>query len=313
MAESLLVISPVHNEAAHLAEVARAVAAQTRPPDLWVVVDDASTDGTFELAAALAVDIPFMRVIRVGPQVRPAPAKDRLAMAAAPRTFNAGLRSAPVDGFTHIAKLDGDIELPPRYFEVLLEQFAIDAELGLAGGVLVERAGDGWKRLRIPAHHVHGALKCYSAECFRSIGGVQERLGWDTIDGTYARMRGFRTQSFPDLVAVHHRPWASADGLLRGRARHGRCAYISHYSLPWVMLRSLKVARSRPVGLSGAAFLYGYVEAIARSVPRVEDPAFRTFTRRELRGRMLGTARIRAARRSGRPPARTASAADAGS
>ena len=47
---------------------------------------------------------------------------------------------------------------------------------------------------------------CYTRACFEAIGGVQERLGWDTIDETYARMRGFKTRSFTDLVAVHHRP-----------------------------------------------------------------------------------------------------------
>ena len=113
-------------------------------------------------------------------------------------------------------------------------------------------------------HHVPGTLKCYSLECFQAIGGIQERLGWDTIDETYARMRGYRTQAFQDLVAHHHRPWGSADGTLRGRARHGRCAYIVQFPLPWVTLRAFKVARTRPRGLSGVAFLYGYLRAAAR-------------------------------------------------
>ncbi len=119
---------------------------------------------------------------------------------------------------------------------------------------------------------------------------MQERLGWDTIDETYARMRGYRTRAFTDLVARHHRPWGSADGTLRGRARHGQCAYIVHFSLPWVTLRAFKVARARPRGLSGLAFLYGYLRSAVRRIPRVEDPAFRRFVRGELRARMLGAA-----------------------
>ena len=76
---------------------------------------------------------------------------------------------------------------------------------------------------------MHGAVKCYTRACFEAIGGVQQRLGWDTIDETYARLRGYRTRNFKDIVAVHHRPHASADGTLRGRARHGECAYIAHF------------------------------------------------------------------------------------
>ena len=100
-------------------------------------------------------------------------------------------------------------------------------------------------------------------------------------------MRGYRTESFPDLVGVHHRPFASADGILRGRARHGECAYVAHYGLVWVGLRAVKVRmHHRPVALSGAAFLYGYGRAAIRRAPRVADPEFRRFTRSELRGRM---------------------------
>src|SRR5262249_43966550 len=95
------------------------------------------------------------------------------------------------------------------------------------------------------------------------------------------------TESFTDLVSIHHRPLATADGVLRGRARHGECAYISHYPPDWVTLRALKVALSRPRGISGAAFLYGYVRAAARRTERVDDDAYRRFARHELRERMV--------------------------
>jgi hypothetical protein len=193
-----------------------------------------------------------------------------------------------MDRFTHISKLDGDMELPPNYFESLLEEFARDPRLGIAGGICKELIGGRWRYSRIPPeHHVHGALKCYSLECFEAIGGVEERLGWDAIDQTYARMLGFRTRSFSDLVATHHRPSASADGTLRGRARHGEVAYVVQLTPLWVTLRAFKVGRTRPVGLSGAAFLYGYLRAAVQGRERVEDPEFRSFVRHELRGRML--------------------------
>lgn len=287
-AQRLLVISPVRNEVAHLERVVAAMAAQSRPPDEWVVIDDGSDDGTGELLASLSPSVPFMRVVRAE-QDRGLKGADRLALAAAPRAFNLGLGHGRED-FTHVAKLDGDVELPPNYYEELLSRFAEDQQLGIACGDLIEPVGSDWERLAIPPHHVHGALKLYSRECLTAIGGVQERLGWDTIDETYARMRDFRTRSFPDLVARHHRPVATASGALRGRARHGRCAWIAHFGLGWIALRSVKVGlRMRPRGISGLAFLYGYLQAAARRVPRVEDREFRRFVRRELRGRMRAT------------------------
>lgn len=292
MNHRLLLISPVRNEAAHFELIAEAVAGQTLPPSQWVVVDDRSTDGTLELLQALARRIEFMRVVdaqELAGTNASGRVKDRLATAAAPRTFNLGLHGVAWESFTHIAKLDGDTELPPDYFERLLGEFERDPQLGLAGGVYADPdpSGEGWRVVPIPtAHHVPGTLKCYSLACFQAIGGLRECLGWDTIDETYARMRGFRTRAFPELVAHHHRPVGSADGTLRGRARHGQCAYIAQFPLGWIALRSFKVARTPPRGLSGLAFLYGYLRSAALRVPRVEDREFRRFVRRELRGRL---------------------------
>jgi poly-beta-1,6-N-acetyl-D-glucosamine synthase len=284
----LLLITPARNEADHIVRTARAVAAQTRPPDLWLIVDDGSDDATPDLLRALAAEIPCLRVLTT-PRDHTQAGPDRLALAAEARAFNWALGHVDPSAYAHISKLDGDIELPPDYFERLLARFHEEPQLGIAGGTLLEPSGGGWRTERVPDYHVRGALKLYSRACFEAIGGIDERLGWDTIDETYARMRGFTTRSFSDVIARHHRPVATADGTLRGRARHGQCAYILHYGLPWVTLRSVKVATKWPAGLSGAAFLYGYLRSAARREPRVDDPAFRRLVRRELRGRLRPT------------------------
>lgn len=283
----LVLITPARDEAAHLAGTIRAVAAQTRKPDLWLVIDDGSTDGTAELLESLAVEVPFMRVLRARQQEGD-PDADRLTLAAEARAFNAALATVDLREFTHVGKLDADVELPPRYFEDLLARFEAEPELGIAGGVLLEHSGADWGPTRIPAYHVRGALKLYSRECFEAIGGIEERLGWDTIDETYARMRGYTTRSVPEITARHHRPVATRGGALRGRARHGQCAYILRYGAWWVTLRSFKVALQRPYGLSGIAFLYGYFRALLKAQPKVEDERFKRFVRGELRMRIFG-------------------------
>jgi hypothetical protein len=288
-AERLLIVSPVHDEAAHLDRTARAVAAQTRQPDAWVVVDDGSADETAEIARRWAQELPYLTVIDAPAAPEGA---DGLALARDARAFNLGLEAAGWREYTHVGKLDGDVELPPEWFATLLAELREDPWLGLVGGRLEEPGPAGWRVIAIPDHHVHGAVKLFTTECLEAIGGIPERLAWDTIDETYARMRGYETRSLRDLTARHHRPWGSADGRLRGRARHGECAWILHYGALWTAMRSLKVARVQPAGLSGAAFAYGYARAALTRTPRVEDRDFRRFVRQELRARMIGRAPV---------------------
>ena len=134
------------------------------------------------------------------------PGADNLALARHARAFNLGLEHAGWRDYEFAGKLDGDVELPPDWYETLLDRFASDQRLGLIAGRLAEPTPSGWQRIPIPAIHVHGAVKLYRRSCLEAIGGIQERLGWDTIDETYARMRGFEVHSYVDLVARHHRP-----------------------------------------------------------------------------------------------------------
>jgi biofilm PGA synthesis N-glycosyltransferase PgaC len=293
----VLIVSPVRNEAEHIAVVARSVAAQSRPPDLWLVVDDGSDDATPELLRELAEEIAFMRVMAT-PQRYTEDSGDRLQVAAEARAFNHALGTVDVGDFDYVGKLDGDIELPEAYFERLLAEFDQDPELGIGGGTLVERVGSEWKTMKTAPHHVRGALKLYSGPCFAAIGGIQELLGWDGIDQTYARMRGYKTRSFDHIVARHLRPCGSADGVLRGRVRHGEVYYVLGFSAPWIAMKSLKYAAMRPPVISGLAFVYGYARAAARSVRRVEDMEYRRFVRRDERDRVL---RLVGRRRPSRP------------
>ena len=108
----ILIISPMRNEAAHVARVARALAAQTHQPAEWIVVDDASTDDTARDCASSQASIPFLQA---STPASPTPNPSSTGWPSPRRRVRSttACARASVRDWTHVMKLDGDIELPP--------------------------------------------------------------------------------------------------------------------------------------------------------------------------------------------------------
>ena len=298
MTPKLLVITPARDEAANLPRVIDAMAGQNRPPDRWIVVDDGSTDGTAELLEARARDVAFLRVVRA-PAFAPA-ARDRLAVAAEARAFNWALGAAAADErWDLVGKLDADMVLAPEHYARLLEAFAGDPRLGIAGCYFAQAERDGVVRLQgMPEYHVNGALKTYRADCLAAIGGMPERLGWDTLDEIQARRLGWTTRSLRDVQALHLRPSGSAGGVLRGRARHGECAWLVNYPPSVVLAATVRLLAADPPVLSGLAYAAGWTRAAVRRRGRVDDGELLAFARAEQRRRVRAAIRTAIAARS---------------
>ena len=173
--ERLCVISPMHNEAENIERLVAGMAAQQRRPDLWIIVDDQSTDDTLARVRAATRDLEFAAVLEF--QRPPIAATDRLAHALEASSFNFGLGAAGgADAYEHIAKLDADVVLPPEYYAECLSYLQEHPEVGLICGQLLETIAGSPRILAIARRHVHGALKLYRRECFEVVGGI--RSSW---------------------------------------------------------------------------------------------------------------------------------------
>jgi glycosyltransferase involved in cell wall biosynthesis len=272
-----LVISPVRNEAEYLQRTIDTVAAQTVRPTVWLIVDDGSTDATAEIAARAAAQHNWIRLYR-----RPDRGVRKVGGGVV-EAFDDGLSQYSLDDFDYVCKLDGDLELPPRYFELLYEKFETDPRLGTASGKCWLVTPHGQKPERTGDDFSLGAAKLYRRECFQQIGGFVREVMWDGIDCHRCRMLGWRAGSFHDegLRIRHLRQMGSSlRSIYHGRIRWGRGQYFMGTHPLYALAIASYRAFQRPWVIGGLLILAGYLGGYLRRPPRYEDPGFRRFLRR---------------------------------
>jgi poly-beta-1,6-N-acetyl-D-glucosamine synthase len=286
IASRYVIVSPVKDEAPHIALTLRSVVEQQVQPLRWVIVDDGSADGTAEIVERWALEHPFITLLRSGPgSVRNTGRAEVLA-------FNRGFDTLVGADFDFVVKLDGDLSFGSDYFEKLLERFDRDPALGIASGVYLEEGGDGeWRVVGMPSYHAFGASKVVRRRCFEEIGGFAVTPGWDTADEIRAWGRGWTTGHFRDLEVKHHKPEGSAMGFLRTSRMHGEIHYVTGGDPLFLLFKIMHRARLQPVILGALAVLFGYVSAVARQRPVLVSKREARNYRRLLRRRLWSAVR----------------------
>lgn len=277
---SYAVITPVKDEARHFERTAEALLAQTHRPLQWVVVDDGSTDRTFDIASGYAVKHDWITVIRSrasGRRERGAPIV---------RAFNQGLASLKTRS-DFVVKLDGDLFFPSHYFAWVAATFNVDPRAGVVGGIVFINQGDEWVNERMNRRTVHGAIKSYRYDCLDDIGGLHESMGWDGIDEFGARARGWNVHVLSELDVLHYKTRGSAQPWLRARWEEGRGAHYMGYRASAVILRvGYRMLVEHPPIVGGIVLGLGFCWYSLIRAPQAE-PIARQQLRAEQRGILL--------------------------
>lgn len=273
-----LVVTPCRDEEETIETTIQSMAAQTVRPACWIIVDDGSTDNTSLIIAKAQQEYSFIKVIqredrgerKVGPGVIEA--------------FYAGYDSVDVSDFAFVCKMDADLELPPRYFERLMEEMDKDERLGGVSGKMFLRDDAGvLHHERRGDDHAAGPTKFYRRTCFEEIGGFVRMVGWDGIDGHMCRLNGWIARSIMDdeLKVEHLRQMGSSEnGVLHGRIRGGQGKWRLGSS-PWYLLATAGYrAFDKPYIIGACAMVYGYFNAMFTGVERYDNPAYLKHLRR---------------------------------
>ncbi len=277
MSRRYLLISPCRDEVAYIQTTINSVVNQSLPPAKWVIVDDGSTDGTREIVLAAARLHSFIQVVQ---------RSDRGKRSVGPgviEAFYTGYDTIEPSDYDYICKLDVDLDIPPTYFETLVERMGEHPRIGTCSGkpyflgrsgeLVSERCGD---------ENSVGMTKLYRTECFREIGGFVRQVMWDGIDGHRCRMLGWIACSWddPSLRFIHLRPMGSSQkNIFTGRTRHGAGQYFMGTDLPYMTASAIYRMMVPPYAVGGGMMLYGYLKSMLARQERYGDSAFRQFLR----------------------------------
>ena len=276
-----VLISPCREEVDYIQTTIDSIVNQSLLPAKWVIVDDGSTDGTQDVIAAAAAAHDFIEVVE---------RSDRGKRSVGPgviEAFYAGYDAINPDEYDYLCKLDDDLNIPPTYFETLLDRMEANPRIGTCSGkpyfpgkdgeLVSERCGD---------ENSVGMIKLYRTTCFQAIGGFVRAVMWDGIDGHRCRMLGWIACSWdePELRFIHLRPMGSSQkSIFTGRARHGSGQYFMGTGLSYMLASAAYRMLVPPYVIGGGMMLYGYLEAMAKRRSRYGDDhhdlAFRQFLR----------------------------------
>lgn len=272
-----VLISPCRNEADYMRQTLDSVIAQSVQPSKWVIVDDGSTDDTPSILAEYASRYPWIRVVTrsdrgrrsVGPGVIDA--------------FYAGYETINPDEYDYLCKLDLDLRLPQRYFEVLIHRMEANPRIATCSGKAYIEENGNLVSERHGDETSIGASKFYRMDRFIALGGFIRQVMWDGIDCHRCRMRGWIACSWdddPQLRFVHLRPMGSSQqSIFVGRMRHGYGQYFMGSGFLWMLATAAYRVTERPYVIGGLVILWGWLKSWLQRLPRYEEPGFRKFLR----------------------------------
>jgi biofilm PGA synthesis N-glycosyltransferase PgaC len=267
MPSRYVIVTPAYNEVRYIGMTIESVLAQTVKPVKWVIVDDGSTDDTPSIIQQYAAQYPWIEYLRR----EKVPGQHYFASNVF--AIQEGIDLLVDLSYEYLAILDSDISLPSDYYEIILSRLTKDERLGIASGVYVDRLPRGFRKVLNDRRSTPKAITVFRKSCFEQIGGfVPMKFGGeDTVACFLARMKGWKTWSFPDITAIHNKPIGTghASNKVHIRFRHGVGDYYMATHPLFELVKSIRrCCREKPYVVGGIVRLIGFFYASLFHEPR---------------------------------------------
>jgi glycosyltransferase involved in cell wall biosynthesis len=281
-----VIITPAYNEEKHIGQTIDSVLSQQILPKVWVIVDDGSTDGTADVIKRKAEQHTWIRYV-----FRPK-TDGQTYFASSVYAILAGLEEISVIPFDYIAILDADISLFDSYYETIFQLFSQDPKLGIASGNSADRVGERIKKHLYDRRSCGKAIMVFRRQCYDDIGGLMPMKygGEDTCACFMARMKGWKTWAFHELLVMHNKPLGTgaSRNLLKIRFRQGISEYFLATHPLFLIAKSLRrCIKESPILIGGLARMAGFVYAHFMGEERQISDELIKYIRSEQRNRVI--------------------------
>ncbi len=229
------VVVAFKDEIGYIEKMLETLINQSLAPQEVILVNDSSSDGSEKAVQQIIKDHKNFRVINNISIDSYEPGKKIV------KSFLLGYESLKKE-YDFIVKLDADILLPLNYFKKISNAFKKE-NIGIVGGYLYQKNKNGKWFLEhtMDKNHVRGAIKAYSKDCYKSIGGLKPTMGWDSVDELLAFYNGFKVKTLPNLKVKHLRIPNKRFSNNKKAILQGKAFYRMRYGFFISILASLKI------------------------------------------------------------------------
>ena len=284
----LFVITPARDEEMTLPLLAKALHNQTMPVNLWMVLENGSSDRTKSLLQEdLSRPSGAIQTVLSPPEADLSlPAEEAAHYVLGTkyaRIIKAGIaivqETIPdLQDNDFVAILDADTLPAHNYFAEILHAFHEDNRLGLASGTTVDC------KTGLPTPHnpnwPRGACRVWRWRALRQScierGGYPVGPSADSLSAIKAQCAGWKSAVIPTAQCTMRQVGARVDA-----AYYGVSAYYRGETLLHAFLRALNYCRKREVR-TAYAFLYGYVCHWLSRTEQTPDPEILSYSRTAL-------------------------------
>jgi glycosyltransferase involved in cell wall biosynthesis len=273
--KNYIIITSCKNEANNLPYLIGSIVSQTIRPILWMIVDDGSTDISFQIIKEAKGKYDWIQCYKENSIKRDLGLHLSEVLK---KAFEHAISYCEENKlkYDYLGNIDGDLIFERTFFENLMNEFEKNQLLGIAGGGTKYIKGNQIVYAKAFANEPSGGHVLIKKECFEDCRGFPISYAADSVLKAKANLRGWETRRFEKNMVTEIRDVGSAEGYWKGFRHRGMASYYLNLNPFHVAYRSIIYSFRKPY-YGGIAFLLGYLGSISGKMKQIEDEEIKRY------------------------------------